>query len=327
MVRRAVPFLIVLGVGVIIGSGMAGQLATKHAFGKEDDLVNLGANGPNHFTNPLLACGDIDDLSVGEMEKLRTRVSDMVDTAIQKGAISHAAVYIRDLNNGPWMGLHEKEFFYPASLLKVPLLLAAYSEEERHPGFLSREIAFEKPVVKAVYLFPPAEPLEVGKRYAGRELLRRAIVYSDNEAAALLGGAIGFGNLVTVFNDFGIKEPEAGEDYQMRVRTYASFFRVLYNASYISRAHSEEALKLLSESDFKNGIVSGIPGGVMVAHKFGEREGMLKEGSIQLHDCGIVYAPQKPYLICVMAQGATTGGILDLIRHISQATYAAMLHP
>jgi beta-lactamase class A len=190
---------------------------------------------------------------------------------------------------------------------------------------MNRAITFKAPVVNATYLYPPTEELQKGARYSAAELLRRAISFSDNESAALLGNVIGFGKLTKVFNDFGIEEPEPGKDYQMRVRTYASFFRVLYNASYINREHSEQALKLLSENDFREGIVAGVPAEIVVAHKFGEREGTLESGNIQLHDCGIVYAPHKPYLLCVMAQGKTTGGILGLMRHISAKTYAAML--
>lgn len=323
--QRLITYVVTGMVGAMFGGFAVSYASSTPALGKERDLTDLGASGPHHLTNPLLACGDINDLSVGEMEKLRLSVNDMIEAAIKKNTISHAAVYVRDLNNGPWMGLHEKEFFYPASLLKVPLLLSAYAQEEKHPGFLERKLLYEKPVVTASYLFPPAETLEPGTSYSAHELLRRAITYSDNEAAALLGNAIGFGNLVEVFNDFGIKEPELGEDYQMRVRTYASFFRVLYNASYISRAHSEEALKLLTASDFTTGIVAGVPAGTTVAHKFGEREGNLDDGNLQLHDCGIIYAPQKPYLLCVMAQGKTTGGILDIMRRIAQETYAVML--
>jgi beta-lactamase class A len=321
--RHSGLIALALCCGVFIGALSMNHFSAPRSVEREKDLMD--PNESHGLTNPLLACGDINDLSVGAMEKLRATINGFINDATDRGGITHAAVYIRDLNNGPWIGIHEKEYFYPASLLKVPLLLAAYQKEEKHPGFLDQKVKYQKKAADTNYLFPPVQKLELGHEYSERELLRRAIIYSDNEAAALLGEAVGFGNLVGVFDDFGIQEPSAGEDYQMRVRTYASFFRVLYNASYINRIHSEEALQLLTESDFDNGIVAGTPAGVTIAHKFGEREGTLENGNMQLHDCGIVYAPQKPYLLCVMAQGKTTGEILDLMRRISQATYAVML--
>jgi hypothetical protein len=39
---------------------------------------------------------------------------------------------------------------------------------------------------------------------------------------------------------------------------------------------------------------------MIVAHKFGER---IMGDSFQLHDCGIVYYPDNPYLLCVMTKG------------------------
>lgn len=323
--RKALPYAVIATASFVAGLLISSHPGNQLSAAKEEDLVDHGVESSSSLTNPLLACGDISDLSIGAIESLRTEVDSLITKAVQANTVSHAAVYVRDLNNGPWMGINEKEYFYPASLLKVPLIFAAYREEEAHPGFLAKESLYREPLVHGTYLFPPREELEPGASYSAQELLRRAITYSDNESAALLGDKIGFGNLSKVFSDFGITEPEPGKDYQIRVRTYASFFRVLYNASYISRAHSEEALQLLSRSEFKDGIVSGVPQGITVAHKFGEREGTIADGGVQLHDCGIIYAPGKPYLLCIMAQGKNSDGILDLMRHISAKTYAAMI--
>ena len=203
VMRRALPFVLVAAA-----SFAAGLIVTYHPgepnAAKEEDLVDHSVEGTLGLTNPLLACGDISDLSIGTIEDLRNGVEDLVNTATAKGSVSHAAVYVRDLNNGPWMGIHEKEFFYPASLLKVPLIFAAYREEEAHPGFLEKTSIYSQSLVSGTYLFPPAEHLTLGTSYSARELLRSAITYSDNESAALLGDKIGFGNLSKVFSDFGI---------------------------------------------------------------------------------------------------------------------------
>jgi hypothetical protein len=48
----------------------------------------------------------------------------------------------------------------------------------------------------------------------------------------------------------GVKTPE---DF-LSVKDMATFFRILYNASYLGRENSEYALKLLSQVDFNNGL-------------------------------------------------------------------------
>jgi len=96
---------------------------------------------------------------------------------------------------------------------------------------------------------------------------------------------------------------------------------MLYNASYLNKELSEKALQYLSEVDFKQGLVSGVPQGIVVAHKFGEKVFGSSAEIKQLHDCGIVYYPRHPYLLCVMTRGASFEYLDDTIRQISSLVY------
>ncbi|MBP9669566.1 MAG: serine hydrolase [Candidatus Pacebacteria bacterium] len=307
--------LVGLCAGVFLGQRvLGGDIAMRI----EDDLVEHAKKGV--YTNPLLACGDLDSLSVGAMQTLKKTLEGIIENRRLAGHVSHVSVYVRDLNNGPWLGINERESFYPASLLKVPLLMATYKAAEDRPGFMESTLTFSLSPFETVQLFPPKEKLEQGKNYTVQELLERAIVFSDNDATALLAVAVGAEPALEVFEDFGIAKPSPNADYQMQVRNYASFFRVLYNASYLNRTHSEEALSILARVDFPDGLLKGVPKGVPVAHKFGEREGTIEGGDYQLHDCGIVYT-NNPYLICVMAQGKSTQGMLEVIALLSKEVY------
>jgi len=83
---------------------------------------------------------------------------------------------------------------------------------------------------------------------------------------------------------------------------------------------SEKALEYLSQSDYKNGLVAGVSSNIIVAHKFGERG--YKQGKInQLHDCGIIYYPNEPYLLCIMTDGRSFEDRELIIRNISQLVY------
>ena len=81
---------------------------------------------------------------------------------------------------------------------------------------------------------------------------------------------------------------------------------------------SNIALNWLTEVDFKKGMVAGIPLNVVVAHKFGER-GVEKE--LQFHDCGIVYYPGRPYVICIMSRGENMENLINNVRDISRLVY------
>jgi beta-lactamase class A len=113
-----------------------------------------------------------------------------------------------------------------------------------------------------------------------------------------------------------------GGDVALSVKEYASFFRVLYNASFLTREHSEQALALLAETDFPYGIESGLPPGTVVAHKWGIRTSTVQGEDVeQLHDCGLVYYPNHPYLLCVMTRGDDTLRQAQLIAEVSRVVY------
>ena len=107
----------------------------------------------------------------------------------------------------------------------------------------------------------------------------------------------------------------------MPVRMYASFFRVLFIASYLNKEMSQKALAYLMRSDFNEGIVAGVPPSVLVAHKFGERVSGARLEDRQLHDCGIVYYPNSPYLLCIMSRGSDFTTLDDIIKDLSLLVY------
>jgi hypothetical protein len=123
-----------------------------------------------------------------------------------------------------------------------------------------------------------------------------------------------------VYSNLRILDPPTPvSDQFLSVQTYESVFRVLYNASYLSREASDWALEILADSEFKTGLVAGVPSNVTVSHKFGEHS---VENGVQLHDCGIVYHPRHPYLLCVMSKGTNFDMLDDVIAGVSRVVYS-----
>jgi beta-lactamase class A len=146
------------------------------------------------------------------------------------------------------------------------------------------------------------------------------IVYSDNNAFMLLSAHVSPAELQRTYEKLDLRAPGSAATPELSAETYASFFRVLYNASYLPKDLSEWALSVLAESDFRDGIVRGVPRGVAVAHKFGEHRDDAA-GKVQLHDCGIVYVPGHPYLLCVMTRGTSFEHLDDAIAAISRVVH------
>ncbi len=319
--KTTINFVVVLFLlisGFLLGNFYVAVQAKKDQSPQKNEVRTSDKSGYS-FTNPLLECGDINSLSNKTTAALKKSVKQFVDDSISNGEADHVSVYFRDLNNGPWFGLGEKEIFLPGSLLKVPLLMAILRNGEDDPTLLNKRFLNARNRTDIVEYFKPAQEIVLGKSYTVQELLQAMIKYSDNNATSLLTRAISEKDIKNAYLDLGIDIPQT-TSYSMSVRTYASFFRILFNATYFSRQSSENALRLLSETDFKQGIMAGVPSGITVAHKFGER-GIAETDQDQLHDCGIVYYPGRPYVLCVMTRGSDYDKLAGVIANISKIVY------
>ncbi len=271
------------------------------------------------FISPLLDCSDT-TVNYTQTKSLKRELEQLIENNIEKSNIKSASVYFRDLNNGPSIIYNADEKFSPASLMKVPILIAYLKRAETDKGFLDEKINSGDVISDTNQNMRPRLKIEKNTPYSVMELLEALIIHSDNVAAKILLNNLGFYELDYVYYDLGLDFLiwENGENF-LTVKDYSSFFRILYNASYLNREMSELALSILSRSEYDAGIKAGISdNNIVVAHKFGERIFLDSE---QLHDCGIVYNYEKPYLLCVMTRGDDFSAMRDVIKDISEVFY------
>lgn len=279
-------------------------------------------SGGYKLINPLLDFDNATHSGLSSVTRMESEVNNVVQKILADRRATFVSVYYRDLNNGPWMGINEHENYSPASLLKVPIMIAALKKAETQPDFLKQKVKFEAPLVPASEDNPKAaNMIKPGTTYTVEELVFQMAARSDEEAKLLVLKAIGDNTFSQVMKDLGVelKGVRTADDI-MSVKDYSSFFRVLYNGTYLNKDMSEKALEILSQSDFKIGIVAGVPDGITVAHKFGERT-IGGPGGKQLHDCGIVYSPNGPYLVCIMTRGNDYNALSAAIAEISKTVY------
>ncbi|MBI3075160.1 MAG: serine hydrolase [Parcubacteria group bacterium] len=275
------------------------------------------------FINASVVCGKSSVIKKTGYAETQAKIEAFIEEKRVANKITETAVYFRDLKNGPVFGIKETAEFAPASLLKLPLALAYLDEAERNPALLAQTLAFEDTGQDIYQSFLPSETITEGRAYSVEELLRRMLAYSDNLAYELvethLVKTYGENILKDAYLELGIIAPEDIYTEAISVRRYASIFRVLYNVSFLTPEYSEKALSWLTASDFKIGLIAGTPKNIRIAHKFGER--FTKDGVKQLHDCGIVYYPENPYLLCVMTRGDDFNELAAVIATISKEVY------
>lgn len=294
---------------------------------KEPKTPTTCKNDQN-FISPDIVCDEDPSMRT---KSLKTVTETIVRKHIADATVKRLSVFYRDLDNRQWFGVNENEPFAPGSLLKLPLAISYYKLAEIEPSILDHEYEYQKnsgeETLHGVQNIKPSEKLIAGKKYGVRDLLDRMMKYSDNEPVPFLVSLLSKEFLDKVFIDLGVYIPTSRgvEENFISVKTYGSILRALYNASYINREFSNELLEMLGESVFDSGIETGVPNSVRVANKFGERvfvdEASNRVVSIELHDCGIIYDKEAPYILCVMTEGRNFDELSEAIADISKTVY------
>lgn len=325
IIRKITVPVLCLIVGGAMGYSIRSAMIQEQG---QRELTEIREGG-YRLINPLLECeGDRDLIRNHELQPFRAKVEDYLKNRMRYPDLEAVSVYFRELNDGIWFVVGEAERFTPASMRKVPMMIALLKQAERDPGLLSRRIVARlKQDHNAYQNFKPAEAMEPGREYTVADLVKRMIVHSDNNAFFLLSGIVDMRQLDAVYSLLAVRDPVNGQGpgNPFTIQTYASFFRILYNATYLNKDMSDLALDLLTRVDFHAGVVQGVAPGVTVAHKFGEHSGD-PDGKKQLHDCGIVYHPRHPYLLCVMTTGASFDYLDEAIASVSKIIYAEVEH-
>jgi len=279
------------------------------------------------FINPLLWCGIDEDREFGQYRSLEKIINALISKKLADHDITNVSIYFRELNNGRWFGINENDKFSPASLLKVARAIAYYKLSEKHPEILTQKIPFTGAYDdNNAESFKSGKSVVPGQSYMTEKLIASMLQYSDNNATRLLDENMDRTGLEDVYTDLNIPTPDFQKDNGdfLSAKSYSYFFRVLYNATYVRKSFSEKILGLLNQSDFTEAMRSGVPQGINVAHKFGEREVDLPNGAVQsreLHDCGIVYDQRDPYFLCVMTKGNDFKNLADVIRDINAVIF------
>lgn len=320
---------IVLLSAVALASLAAGFTASHYLFPN----VASPDNSAECVKKYSLLRGDIDCTSVNDdyerVNKIQDDLNAYIDQQKTDGNVTRVSIFFRDLSSRRWAAVNKDEKYAPGSMLKVVIAIAYYKLAEVEPQILSQEYIYN-PTAKSmndIETFKPKDPLIPGKSYTVKELITHTIIDSDNETATLLSNSIDKSFLDKVFSDLGILLPTTGggEENFLGVETYSGILRTLYLAAYLNANNSQEVLSLMTKASFPEGITNGVSDDVPVAHKFGERKVIDPktgaEETAELHDCGIIYKTNHPYILCIMTEGTTYDHLANVLTGISKIVF------
>src|SRR3989338_778006 len=284
--------------------------------------VQIRENSPEYrYINPVLYT-DNSNVKYPQLNRLSKNLSEYIRKNEDKA--ERISVYFRDLNTSMWTGIDEDELYVPSSMFKILPLIEYLKLAENDPDIFNQLLPYKKTVDSDIH-YPPRQKIENGF-YSPKVLLGQSIIYSDNDAHDALMTPIIERELGNFYKNMQLSPlPEKLQNY-LSPRDMSRIFRTLYNSTYLTKSYSEQALELLTKTDFTKGIVSGVEAKIAVAHKFGEYTeyptGLLDIPNHQLHDCGIIYYPKKPYLLCVMTMGKNFNNLEEVISNISKIVFS-----
>lgn len=279
---------------------------------------------PYRLVAPLVGIDSPSALTIGHFADLDKQIQSYAEG--HRDDIGSFGLYYRDLDSSQWFGINEGDKYIPASLLKIALAFVVLKQEDADPRFAAMKKVYTPKIAAINSSVPFLEPSElvVGRAYRTQDLLEKMLIDSDNGAKDLLYSAVDKKYFLEIFRLLGVAEPRDPLAYELSPKDYALFFRMLYGGTYLSSDDSERLLEILTRTQFNDGVVAGVPSNITVAHKFGTFTLTDKSGAkagIELHDCGVVYHPVSPYILCIMTKGKEPQQLAHFIADISAIVY------
>ena len=233
--------------------------------------------------------------------------------------------YFRDLIFDQVVSIDANQNFMPASLLKLPLMIALLKKSEVNGEILNQTLKYttSSDTLSSIpqRVLPTHQMIE-GEELSVTSLINLMITESSNQATAMLLNQFGGPQLVSnALKEMDIIVMHDGDKNYLTPQTYAQLFVRLYRSTYLKPENSLKALQILSKSAFTRGIKGRLPKEINVANKFGERS---LEDINQLHDCGVVFLPGNPYIACIMTKGRDFKMLEQFISEVSKITYDRM---
>lgn len=312
---------IILCAGFFLGSHFE---VTKYSTFFDGFKTIRRVDDPYKLVAPLVGIDSPSALLIGHYANLHRQIQRY--TTQNRSEVDSYALYYRDLNSSQWFGINETDEYIPASLLKIVLAFSVLKQEAEDPQFARMQKTYTSSIAAINTSVPFLEPSElmVGHDYTTQDLLEKMIIDSDNGAKDLLYSVIDKKYFLEIFRLLGVTEPSDPSKYKLSPKDYALFFRMLYGGTYLSSDDSERLLEILTRVKFTEGIVAGVPSEVTVAHKFGTftlTDAMGAKTGVELHDCGVVYQQESPYILCIMTKGQDPKQLAHFIADISAIVY------
>jgi beta-lactamase class A len=216
---------------------------------------------------------------------------------------------IEDLISGQKLFQREDEVFPQASAIKIAVLAELYHQNQQAsqgtPGKIKLSDLY---TVQAGDLVADSDIMggltPSVTKITNRDLATMMIAVSDNSATNVLIDRLGMDNVNALMDSLGLphtrlrrkmmdlKAAGEGRENISTPREMLQLLEQIYQGKVLNKEMTEDFVRVLCTHK-ESWISRDLPEGLRVADKTGSLEGVR-------NDCGIVFAPNRPYVLCVM---------------------------
>lgn len=243
---------------------------------------------------------------------LRTQINNYL-----KDVNIESSTYIEYLPTGVSIRIGDNEQLVGASLMKVPVVMDLYKASEQQKINLDQEVLVEKTDLSSAFgeLYKASD----GTKIKLKDAAMLTLTQSDNTALNIVlkhtQEKTNLEDRSLNFLDVEQTQSEDGNRLYISARSYSSFFKCLYLSCYLNYYNSNYLLELMTKTPFNDLLVAGVnDSSIPISHKIGTFNQEVTS------DCGIVYVPKRPYLICTMFKSDKESA-KKYIQDISRMTY------
>jgi len=260
------------------------------------------------------------DKMIADLDKLSSRYPGRV------------SIFLRDLRTGKTWMHHPDDLFPAASLIKVPILIAAFYKMK--DGQLSLD---EKLTISRRNRVGGSGSLKWrpdGTKLKVRDLLLYMINESDNTATKMILERLGLGYVQQQFPRMGLlytgiyeegmslKGGRVAHENYTTAREMTMLLEKIYKGEAVDKASSEYMMEILKHPKAaQSRLAKGLPTGWEIAHK----TGLLRQAC---HDSAIFLTPNGDYTMTVLTgQNQSYSQAKTLITKLAHVTFANYAGP
>ncbi len=270
-------------------------------------------------------------------------LGERLEGRIAENGAEVVGVYFKDLVSGDSLLIGADTRVHAASMMKVPVLIQLYRDQEA--GLLTLDDSltisktFESIVDGSLYELGAPDDSDttlyrrIGERESIRRLAELMITVSSNLATNMLIEHVGAERVTATMRELGadsievlrgvedIKAYRAGLSNTTTARDLGVIFVAIAERAAASAESCGEMIDILLAQEFNEKIPAGLPEGVRVAHKTGWIPDYVS------HDGGIVYPESgHEYVLVVLTKGDEGHDEIadQLVADISRMVYATV---